>query len=496
MTKQDELILSIDQGTTSSRAIIFNSDGAALHTAQQEFEQLFPDLGWVEHDPEQIWATTLATCKQALKQCASHTVQVIGITNQRETTVVWERATGKPIYNAIVWQDRRTADICQAYKEKGLERVVKEKTGLLLDPYFSGSKIAWILDNVEGARRQAEQGKLACGTIDSFLLWRLTEGKLHATDATNASRTALFNIHTQSWDDELLDLFNVPSAILPEVHDSAADYGSTQVSVLGTAIPICAMIGDQQSAAVGQCCFDAGQVKSTYGTGCFALMNTGEKAVASSHGLLTTVAYRLNDKPAYALEGSIFVAGAAVQWLRDKMQLINKASETQDLAQALDSNDGVYMVPAFVGLGAPHWNPQARGAIFGLTRDTGPAHFARAALESVAYQTHDLIEAMSKDAGASVPAIRIDGGMVGNDWLCQMLADILDLPAQRPSNTETTALGAAYLAGLQAGLYDSLEQISSHYQPERLFSPQMNLEQRELLLNQWQQAVQGVNAMV
>lgn len=488
-----DLILSIDQGTTSTRAILFDKSGKPLHAAQREFEQHFPHSGWVEHDPKDIWETTQSVCNQLSGEFDR--VAAIGITNQRETTVVWDRTTGNAIYNAIVWQDRRTADICEQYRQRGFEQTVKHKTGLVLDPYFSATKIAWILDNVDGARTLAREGKLLAGTIDCFLVWHLTDGKVHATDASNASRTSLFNIHTQQWDEELLELFNVPADLLPEVRDCADSYGTSTTGAIGAEIPICGIAGDQQAAAIGQCCFSAGMIKSTYGTGCFAIMNTGAKAVKSNNGLLTTVAYRLKGKTTYALEGSIFVAGAAVQWLRDKLHIIKDAKETEALAAGLADNAGVYLVPAFVGLGAPYWNPHARGAIFGLTRDTGPAELARAALESVCYQTHDLSDAMASDSGVKTTTIRVDGGMVNNDWLCQMLANILNINVERPTITETTALGAAYLAGLQIGLYESLDDLSSKWHLDRKFSPDFSAEQRHHLLSNWNQAVNCVNNM-
>jgi len=485
-------ILSIDQGTTSSRAILFDEQGMPVRTAQREFTQYFPDSGWVEHDPEEIWETTLAVCKEVL--AGDEPVAAIGITNQRETTIVWERETGKPIHNAIVWQDRRTASRCRDLKAAGHEEMIVAKTGLVVDAYFSGTKIAWILDKVDGARQLAEQGKLAFGTVDSFLIWRLTGGAVHATDATNASRTLLFDIHHQQWDDELLATIGVPRAMLPEVRDSAADFGTTLPSVLGAAIPIAGVAGDQQAATVGQCCFEPGMIKSTYGTGCFAVMNTGSAAIRSRNGLLTTVAYRLNGVPTYALEGSIFVAGSAVQWLRDKLKVIDHADETEALARGLDGNDGVYLVPAFVGLGAPYWNPDARGALFGLTRDTGIAHLARAALESVCYQTRDLVDAMAGDAGA-LESIRVDGGMVANDWMLQQLADILNVAVERPRITETTALGAAYLAGLQIGLYESTDALASRWHLDRRLEPVMETAERDRLLAGWRKSVRAVNEM-
>lgn len=488
-----DLILSIDQGTTSSRAIVFDTRGNPLKTAQQEFEQFFPDSGWVEHDPEEIWSTTQAVCRTVLSEVG--TIAAIGITNQRETTVVWDRKTGAPVYNAIVWQDRRTAKQCKHYIEQGYEKTVKEKTGLVLDPYFSATKIAWILDHVDGARAKAKAGQLVCGTIDSFLIWRLTGGKVHATDTTNASRTMLFNIHTHEWDQELLDIFDVPFDMLPDVRDSAADYGVSTKQAIGAKIPICGVAGDQQAALIGQCCFNPGMIKSTYGTGCFAMINTGNKPVESTSGMITTVAYRLNGKTSYALEGSIFIAGAAIQWLRDKLKIINHATETENMARSLTGNEGVYLVPAFVGLGAPHWNPHARGALFGITRDTGHAHIVRAALESVCYQTFDLIEAMNKDFQTPVKTLRVDGGMVNNQWLCQMLADVLDTDVERPTTTETTALGAAYLAGLQCGIFESTQSLSRLWQMDQKFTTEMASDQRDTLITQWQQAVRSVGDM-
>ena len=485
-----QYILSIDQGTTSSRAMLFEDNGQAAFTAQQEFTQYFPKDGWVEHDPEEIWETTLGVVKEALAKAASlgGEVVAIGITNQRETTVVWDRKTGKPVYNAIVWQDRRTAEYCDGLRASGHETTATAKTGLLLDPYFSGTKINWILENVEGARASAEAGDLAFGTIDSFLIWRLTGGQKHVTDATNASRTLIFNIHEQTWDDELLALMNIPASMLPEVLDCAADFGHTDTALLGAAIPIAGVAGDQQAALVGQACFEPGMIKSTYGTGCFMMLNTGGEALASSNKLLTTVGYRLNGKTTYALEGSIFVAGAAVQWLRDGIGIIDTAQQTQALAESLDSNHGVYLVPAFTGLGAPHWDPDARGAIFGITRDTGPAQLVRATLESVCYQTFDLLEAKRRD-GLAPTRLRVDGGMVNNDWLCQFLSDLLDIELARPTQTETTALGAAYLAGLQVGLFESLDDIANRWQSEREFTPAMDNATRSLLLANWHEAV-------
>jgi glycerol kinase len=485
-------ILAIDQGTTSSRAIVFDAGGAVRAVAQREFTQHYPHPGWVEHDVEEIWETTLAVCRQALDEAGP--VAGIGITNQRETVVVWDRDSGEAIHRAIVWQDRRTAEHCDALKARGLEDLFCERTGLVLDPYFSGTKIAWLLDNVPGARERADQGRLAFGTVDSLLIWRLTGGRVHATDATNASRTLLFDIHAQAWDEELLALLEVPRSMLPEVRDSAADFGVTDEELLGAALPIAGVAGDQQAATVGQACFRKGMIKSTYGTGCFAVMNTGDTAVRSSNGLLTTVAYRLSGVPTYALEGSIFVAGAAVQWLRDELGVIEHAAQTEALARELDDNAGVYLVPAFVGLGAPHWDPHARGAVTGLTRDAGVAHFARAALESVCYQTRDLAAAMAADSGTGLSAIRVDGGMVGNDWLLQFLADVLDLRVERPTVTETTALGAACLAGMQLGIHDSLESLAGRWRCEAVFEPAMPATERAGLLAGWDDALSRVTS--
>jgi len=480
-------LLTIDQGTTSSRAIRFDLSGTQLAVAQREFTQHYPRPGWVEHDPEEIWQTTVEVAREAL--AAADSVAAIGITNQRETTLIWDRTTGEPIHPAIVWQDRRTAEHCANLKADGAEPLVRERTGLLLDPYFSGTKIAWLLDHIDGARTRAEAGQFAFGTIDTFLLWRLTNGRVHATDATNAARTLLFNIHTQDWDEDLLKLLDVPRALLPEVHDCAAEFGTTDASILGSAIAIRGVAGDQHAATIGQACLQPGMVKSTYGTGCFAVLNTGDDAVSSNNGLLTTLAYRLDGKPTYALEGSIFVAGAAVQWLRDELRIIDSAAETEALASGLDDNGGVYLVPAFVGLGAPHWDPNARGAVVGLTRDSGAAHFARAALEAVAYQTHDLAVAMAADAGSPIATLRVDGGMVANNWLTQFLADILGVPVERPTVTETTALGAAYLAALQSGLLDSIEDLGARWQLERRFEPAMDPSRRAELLEGWQRAI-------
>jgi len=484
-------ILAIDQGTTSTRAILFDSAARPIASAQRELTQHYPCSGWVEHDPEEIWDSTVEVARAALakSRLGADRIAAIGITNQRETAVVWERASGTPIYNAIVWQDRRTAETCTDLKTQGYEPEIKSKTGLLLDPYFSATKIAWILDSVAGARAAADRGELAFGTIDSFLLWRLTGGAVHATDVTNAGRTLLYDIHQQRWDSELCWLFKIPEAILPEVHDNNHQFCAAMPDLLGQAIPIAGIAGDQQAALFGQACFEPGMVKSTYGTGCFMLLNTGSRAVASKHQLLTTPAYRISGKITYALEGSIFVAGAAIKWLRDGLGLISQAGETADLAMDVPDSHGVYMVPAFVGFGAPYWDADARGTISGLTLGTTSAHLARAALEAVGYQTRDLLTAMEAD-GASAPAtIRIDGGMAANDWLCQFLADILEVTVERPSNVETTALGAAFLAGLTVGIWPDLQSLSYTWTPAARFQPKMAAPLRNALLAGWKDAV-------
>ncbi len=485
-------ILAIDQGTTSSRAILFDRQRNVTAIGQQEFAQHFPQSGWVEHDPEDIWQTTLATCRDAMEKVGASAGDIasIGITNQRETTVVWDRETGEPVHRAIVWQDRRTADTCAALKAAGHEPGVTSKTGLLLDPYFSGTKVAWILDNVDGARTAAEAGKLAFGTIDSFLLWRLTGGQVHASDATNASRTLLYDIHQGCWSEELCDLLNVPMSLLPDVRDSAAEFGTSAANLLGGGIRICGIAGDQQAATVGQACFEPGMMKSTYGTGCFALLNTGADAVTSKNRLLTTIAYQLDGKPCYALEGSIFTAGAAVQWLRDGLGLIEHASHSGDLAAQADPAQVVYLVPAFTGLGAPYWDADCRGAIYGLTRGTGPAELARAALDAVCYQTRDLLEAMRGDWGASLKTVlRVDGGMVASDYTMQCLADMLDASVDRPQILETTALGAAWLAGMQAGIYPDRDTFAADWALERRFTPAMDDATRNMRYAGWKEAV-------
>ncbi len=492
-----ELILAIDQGTTSSRAIIFDKNLQPLAKSQKEFRQHFPRSGWVEHDPEEIWASVVATCKSAMKKAGAKAagIRAIGITNQRETAVIWDRESGQPIHKAIVWQDRRTAELCATLKSQGHEQLFAETTGLLLDPYFSGTKIAWLLDHVKGARARAENGELCFGTIDSFLIWRLTGGKLHATDATNASRTLLYNIHKGDWDDALLRILNIPRAVLPEVKDCAADFGATDPKLFGAPIAISGVAGDQQAAMIGQACFSPGMMKATYGTGCFALLNTGEKAVASHNRLLTTVAYQLEGKRTYALEGAIFIAGAAVQWLRDGLKVIKRASDTAALAKAADASQNVYLVPAFVGLGAPYWNAEARGALFGLTRATTNRELARAALESVCYQTRDLLEAMRKDWGSAGETIlRVDGGMAASDWTMQCLADILAVPVDRPEILETTALGAAYLAGLKSGLLAEPSVFAKTWKLEKRFSPKMDTATREEKYAGWKNSVRKLLA--
>ena len=485
-------VLAIDQGTTSSRAMLFDAALAVRGLAQQEFAQHYPAPGWVEHDPEDLWNTVVACVRQVLTEAgvAAADVAAIGITNQRETTVVWDRATGRAVHNAIVWQDRRTAPLCDTLRAEGLEAEVRHKTGLLLDPYFSATKLAWILDTVPGARARAAAGALAFGTVDSFLIWRLTSGRVHATDATNAARTMLYDIRQGRWDEALCARLGVPLAMLPEVRDCAADFGTTEPALFGSAIAICGVAGDQQAATVGQACFRPGMLKATYGTGCFALLNTGAELVESRNRLLGTIAYRLSGQTTYALEGSIFVAGAAVQWLRDGLELIETAAETQGLAEAADAAQELVLVPAFTGLGAPHWAPEARGAVFGLTRNSGPAEFARAALESVGYQTRDLLEAMRADWGADEQAVlRVDGGMTASDWTMQFLADILGAPVDRPKVLETTALGVAWLAGMQAGICAGQDDFARAWAAERRFGPAMPAPDRARKYARWQRAV-------
>ena len=489
-------ILVIDQGTTSTRAIVFDADAALIAVGQQEFPQIFPEPGHVEHDPEDIWRSTLATVREALvkSDVAPAALAGLGIANQRETTLVWSRSTGRPLYNAIVWQDRRTAAACAELRQEGHETLIRQRTGLLIDPYFSATKIAWILDNVPGARAAADRGELAFGTVDTFLVWRLTNGNSHVTDATNASRTLLFNIETGDWDDDLLALFRVPRSMLPEVRDCSADFGVTAPEHFGAVVPILGVVGDQQAALVGQACFQPGMVKSTFGTGGFILLNTGAKPIASNHRLLTTIAYQFDGLRTYALEGSIFSAGATVQWLRDGLGIISNPAESGPLAASADPAQRIYFVPAFTGLGAPHWNSEVRGAITGLTRGATRKEIVRAALESVAYQTRDLIEAMQADeadspGAESNPVIRIDGGMSASDWTMQFLADILDAPVDRPAVLETTALGAAYLAGWRAGVYPGPEEFASSWRVARRFTPAMEPEERASRYQGWRDAV-------
>lgn len=487
----DALLLAIDQGTTSTRALVFGADGKPVATAQEPLRQIYPANGWVEHDPEEIWAATLAVCGRVIAEVGGAArIKAIGVTNQRETTVVWDRKTGAPVMNAIVWQDRRGAARCAELKAAGHEAMVQAKTGLLIDSYFSATKLEWMLTNLPGVRERANRGELAFGTIDSFLLWRLTGGAVHATDATNASRTMLFDIHRGVWDDDLLALFDITRALLPEVRDTAGIFGTT--SLLGRNIPIAALVGDQQGAVVGQACFEPGMTKSTYGTGCFVLVNTGGTALASRHRLLTTIAYRIDGATTYALEGSIFNAGTVVQWLRDEAHMIATAAESETVAASLDSAGGVYFVPAFTGLGAPHWDPDARGAILGLTRDSGAARIVRAGLESVAYQTADLISALRQDGIAEPGALRVDGGMAANKWFLQFLADMTDVPVERPACTETTVAGAAFLAGLGSGLYGSLSDIKAAWSLDFRASPKIARATREELLAGWRKAVARV----
>ena len=488
-------ILAIDQGTTSTRSIIFNDEMAIIAIDQIEFQQHFPQSGWVEHDPHDLWSTTLETCQNAIKKAnlASSDITAIGITNQRETVIVWDKFTGEPVHNAIVWQDRRTADQCASLRDKGHEVMISERTGLLLDPYFSGTKLNWILDNVEGARDRANRGDLLFGTVDSFLIWKFTNGEIHATDATNAARTMLYDIREGYWSKTLCRLLDIPIKMLPEVKNSADNYGKTYKEIFGICIPIRGVAGDQQAAMIGQACFEPGMMKATYGTGCFALLNTGLTPVKSKSRLLTTIAYQFNGQPTYALEGSIFVAGAVVQWLRDSLKIIREASETEQLAMQADESQNITIVPAFVGLGAPHWNSECRGAVFGLTRSTGAPEMARAALESIGFQTRDLLEAMSTDwqsEGIS-PTLRVDGGMSSNDWAMKFLSDIIDAPVDRANITETTALGAAWLAGMQIGVYRGQVEFSSRWTKEKEFKPTMNDEKREQKYLLWKKSVEA-----
>jgi len=493
-------LLAIDQGTTSTRAILFDDEGTPRASAQEELKQHFPSPGWVEHDPEEIWRDTVSVLRRVMANARVDAANIagIGITNQRETTIVWDRDTGKPIHNAIVWQDRRTAEWCRKMAKQVGDKELGTRTGLLFDAYFSGSKIAWLLDNVAGARKLAEKGKLAFGTIDTYLMWRLTGGAVHRTDATNASRTMLFNLATQDWDATLLKAFNIPRAILPEVHDCAGMFGTATSDILGRSVPITGVAGDQHAATVGQACFAPGMIKATYGTGCFVLLNTGSKQVRSKNRMLSTLAYRLDGKPTYALEGSIFVSGAAVQWLRDGLKIIGNAAHSAALAESIGDTGGVYLVPAFTGLGAPHWDPDARGAILGLTRASGQAEVVRAALEATAYQTRDLMAAMRADVGVrgkvAPTALRVDGGMSVNDWVMQFVADQLDIPVERPSVTETTAMGAAFLAGLGAGVFRSVDDIAKLWRLDRKFTPLIEAKRRDALYGGWCDAVERVRS--
>ncbi|MGG0179164.1 glycerol kinase GlpK [Gottfriedia acidiceleris] len=493
----NKYILSLDQGTTSSRAILFNKHGKIVHVAQKEFTQHFPKPGWVEHNAQEIWGSILAVIATCLSEADVKPEQIagIGITNQRETTVVWDKTTGKPIYNAIVWQSRQTSEICADLKEKGYGEVVHEKTGLLIDAYFSGTKVKWILDNVEGAREKAERDELLFGTIDTWLVWKLSGGNVHVTDYSNASRTLMYNIHELRWDDELLEMLTVPKSMLPEVRSSSEVYGHTvDYHFFGQNVPIAGIAGDQQAALFGQACFGEGMAKNTYGTGCFMLMNTGEKAVKSNHGLLTTIAWGLNGKVEYALEGSIFVAGSAIQWLRDGMRMFKDASNSEEYATRVESTDGVYIVPAFVGLGTPYWDSEVRGAVFGLTRGTTKEHFIRATLEALAYQTKDVLCAMEADSGIELNTLRVDGGAVKNNFLMQFQSDLLDVPVERPEVNETTALGAAYLAGLAVGYWENQETISKQWNMDKRFKPEMQDDKREELYSGWKKAIEATKA--
>ena len=490
----EKFILSLDQGTTSSRAIVFNHEGDIVSIAQKEFTQIFPQPGWVEHNPIEIWSSQVTVATEAIAKVglSPKDIAAVGITNQRETTIVWDKRTGKPLYNAIVWQDRRTANFCDDLKKNNHDKIIQEKTGLIVDAYFSATKIKWILDNIEGAREKAEQGTIIFGTVDSWLLWNLTGGAVHATDITNASRTMLFNIHTLQWDEELLSLLNIPSNMLPEVRSSSEVYGETAGQILASKIPIAGIAGDQQAALFGQMCTQKGMVKNTYGTGCFMLMNIGEKPILSKNNLITTIAWKVGDKVQYALEGSIFIGGAVVQWLRDGLGIISSSNEVEDLAQAVNDNGGVYLVPAFAGLGAPHWNGHARGTMVGITRGTSAAHVARAALESIAFQTMDVLKAMEIDSGISIKELRVDGGATIDNLLMQVQADILKAKVVRPSVTETTAMGAAYLAGLAVGYWHSLEEIQKQWKVDRVFEPSSTDSTN--LIRGWHRAVKAAKA--
>ncbi|WP_078577393.1 glycerol kinase GlpK [Salipaludibacillus agaradhaerens] len=494
---EKKYVLALDQGTTSSRAILFDKEGQIVDIAQREFKQIFPKPGWVEHNANEIWSSILGVMAEVLnnRNVSPKEIASIGITNQRETTVIWEKDTGKPIYNALVWQSRQTDSICEELKTNGYSDLFREKTGLLIDAYFSGTKVKWLLDNVEGAREKANEGKLLFGTIDTWLIWKLSGGKAHVTDYTNASRTLMYNIHELKWDEELLEILDIPSSILPEVRPSSEVYANTvSYHFFGEEVPIAGAAGDQQAALFGQACFEKGMAKNTYGTGCFMLMTTGEEAVKSNHGLLTTIAWGLDGKVEYALEGSIFVAGSAVQWLRDGLRMLKSAAETEQYASKVASTDGVYMVPAFVGLGTPYWDSEVRGAVFGLTRGTEKEHFIRATLESLAYQTRDVLEAMVTDSGIDVKTLRVDGGAVANNFLMQFQSDILDVPVDRPEVQETTALGAAYLAGLAVGFWKDKEEIAKQWHIDRTFNPEMSHEQRDELYTGWKTAINATMA--
>ena len=493
-TGAPDFLLAIDQGTTSTRAILFDAAGGIHHTSRVELRQIYPRPGWVEHDPEEIWGSVVATCREAIAAAQGRPIAAIGITNQRETTLLWERSTGRPVHNAIVWQDRRTARLCETWGEAGLAGPVADRTGLVIDPYFSASKIRWLLDNVAGLRERAAAGEIAFGTIDSFLLWRLTGGGLHATDVTNASRTMLFDLRRLAWDDELLRAFDIPRALLPEIRDTDADFGAATQELFGGAIPIAGMAGDQHAALIGQSCFQPGMVKSTYGTGAFALLHTGALPAVSRNRLLTTLAYRLGGETAYALEGSIFIAGAAVQWLRDRLRAVGAAAETGALAERADPRQRVYFVPAFAGLGAPYWKTGARGALSGLTAECGLPEIARATLEAVGFQTRDLVEAMKADCGLAIGALRVDGGLAASDWAMQFVADILPAAVERPYSLETTAWGAAYVAGLSRGLCPPPRDMTARWSAERRFAPAMDGEEREERYAGWKRAVAGVLA--
>lgn len=498
MTQDKPYLMALDQGTTSSRAIVFDKKGKIVSIAQKDFKQHFPKAGWVEHDPMEIWKSQSSVMIQSLvdKSIRANQIAAIGITNQRETTIVWDRATGEPLYNAIVWQDRRTAAFCDELKSKGYAELINKKTGLIIDAYFSATKIRWILENVEGARKRAEAGELAFGTIDSWLIWKLTVGRTHVTDVTNASRTMLYNIHDQKWDQELLDLFDIPISLLPEVKSCSEVYCETAGDVLSVKIPIAGIAGDQQAALFGQLCTEPGMAKTTYGTGCFLVMNTGKEAVKSENKLLTTIAWKINDEITYALEGSVFIGGAAIQWLRDGIKILKNSKDSERLANGLKDNDGVYFVPALAGLGAPHWDQDARGAFFGITRGTTSAHFARAALEAIAYQVYDVLKAMEKDSGKPTQELRVDGGATANDFLMQFQADLLDCEIKRPKIIETTAIGAAFLAGLAVGFWESQEEIQKLWESDKNFQPEMDEESREKLIHFWHKAVERSKSWV